>query len=95
MFLDEIIDDLARRDFTINAIAIDPIERQLVDPFHGQRDLGAGVIRAVGTASERFAEDGLRVLRGGSLRRDARVSSSKATRCGPWRRRARSTRWPR
>jgi poly(A) polymerase len=56
-------DDLARRDFTINAIAIDPREDKLADPFDGQTDLQRGLVRAVGTASERFEEDPLRLLR--------------------------------
>jgi tRNA nucleotidyltransferase (CCA-adding enzyme) len=55
--------DLARRDFTINAMAFDPLAGELADPFGGQRDLRAKVIRAVGRAVERFAEDGLRPLR--------------------------------
>jgi tRNA nucleotidyltransferase (CCA-adding enzyme) len=62
-FVEDIARDLARRDFTINAIALDPITGALVDPFHGQTDLAARVIRAVGKAEERFSEDGLRVLR--------------------------------
>ncbi len=63
-FLDDIKEDLARRDFTMNAIAIDPLEQRLIDPFDGQRDLEARVLRAVGEPAERFAEDGLRILRG-------------------------------
>lgn len=62
-FVDDIVADLARRDFTINAMAYDPLERALIDPFDGMDDLRAGVLRAVGNAAERFAEDGLRVLR--------------------------------
>ncbi|WP_437757546.1 CCA tRNA nucleotidyltransferase [Sorangium sp. So ce1389] len=62
-FVDDITADLARRDFTMNAIALDPVDGHLIDPFGGQRDLEAKVIRAVGDPSERFAEDGLRVLR--------------------------------
>ncbi|MBE7484434.1 MAG: HD domain-containing protein [Polyangiaceae bacterium] len=62
-FVDDIVADLARRDFTINAMAYDPLERSLIDPFDGMDDLRAGVLRAVGNAAERFAEDGLRVLR--------------------------------
>ncbi len=62
-FVDDIVADLARRDFTINAIAIDPVDGHVIDPFEGQRDLVAKVIRAVGDARERFGEDGLRVLR--------------------------------
>ena len=55
--------DLARRDFTVNAIAIDPVDGHVIDPFDGQGDLARRVLRAVGSASERFAEDGLRALR--------------------------------
>jgi tRNA nucleotidyltransferase (CCA-adding enzyme) len=63
-FVDDIKDDLARRDFTINAIAYDVLEDRLIDPFDGAADLSRRLLRAVGVASERFAEDGLRVLRG-------------------------------
>lgn len=63
-FVDDIKDDLARRDFTVNAIAYDVLEDRLIDPFAGARDLAQRQLRAVGVASERFAEDGLRVLRG-------------------------------
>ena len=62
-FVDDITADLARRDFTINAIAYDPLDGHLIDPFHGADDLRAGILRAVGNPAERFAEDGLRVLR--------------------------------
>ena len=58
-----LLDDLSRRDCTINAIAADPISGELIDPFYGQADLAQGVIRAVGDADERFAEDPLRLLR--------------------------------
>ena len=57
-------DDLARRDFTVNAIAYHPKSEELRDPFEGQLDLKRGLIRAVGTASERMREDRLRALRG-------------------------------
>ncbi len=62
-FVDDITADLARRDFTFNAMAIDPIDGHLIDPFGGRQDLEARVLRAVGDAAERFFEDGLRVLR--------------------------------
>lgn len=62
-FLDDISADLSRRDFTVNAIAYDPIADKLADPYDGIGDLERGVIRAVGEPAERFAEDGLRVLR--------------------------------
>lgn len=62
-FVDDITDDLARRDFTINAIAYDVLADRLIDPFSGLRDLERGVLRAVREPTERFLEDGLRVLR--------------------------------
>lgn len=55
-------DDLARRDFTVNAMAWHPV-RGLFDPFGGESDLRAGLIRAVGEPRLRFAEDALRILR--------------------------------
>jgi tRNA nucleotidyltransferase (CCA-adding enzyme) len=62
-FHSRIEDDLSRRDFTINAMAFDPVRRELVDPFGGQQDLKARIVRAVGEPAARFAEDGLRCLR--------------------------------
>ncbi len=56
-------EDLARRDFTINAIAWSPSRAALCDPFGGRADLDARVVRAVGEASRRMAEDRLRALR--------------------------------
>ena len=55
-------DDLARRDFTINAMAIGR-EDELIDIFGGEKDLHQNIVRAVGDANERIAEDGLRILR--------------------------------
>ena len=57
-------EDLARRDFTINAIAVHPTTGEVRDPFDGRRDLGHGIVRAVGDPAQRFREDRLRVLRG-------------------------------
>ncbi len=62
-FIDAVEQDLARRDFTINAMAYDPLSGELVDPFGGRSDLQARVIRAVGDPLERFSEDALRPLR--------------------------------
>lgn len=62
-FVDRVEEDLARRDFTVNAMAWSPI-RGLQDPFGGREDLEQGILRTVGTASERFREDALRILRG-------------------------------
>ena len=61
-FVDDIRLDLARRDFTVNAIAYHP-RRGILDPFDGRGDLGRGLIRAVGDPRRRFEEDALRVLR--------------------------------
>ena len=56
-------EDLARRDFTINAIALDESKGHLVDPYDGQKDIKDKLVRAVGKAQERFSEDALRMLR--------------------------------
>ena len=61
-FTDSLTDDLARRDFTVNAMAYHP-ERGLIDPFGGTGDLHSGIIRCVGRPQDRFDEDGLRILR--------------------------------
>jgi tRNA nucleotidyltransferase (CCA-adding enzyme) len=56
-------EDLARRDFTINAIAYHPLRHEWRDPFHGEPDLRRRVVRAVGDPAQRFREDYLRILR--------------------------------
>ena len=62
-FTRDIVEDLARRDFTINSMAYSP-KNGLTDPFGGQTDLANGTIRAVGDPVLRFSEDALRILRG-------------------------------
>ncbi len=62
-FVRELEEDLKRRDFTVNAIAWDPISGRLVDPTGGIPDLKARLLRAVGEPVERFREDGLRPIR--------------------------------
>lgn len=62
-FVQTINEDLARRDFTINAMAYHP-HRGLLDPFGGQHDLAQHLIRCVGNPHERFDEDALRIMRG-------------------------------
>jgi tRNA nucleotidyltransferase (CCA-adding enzyme) len=62
-FHEDVVQDLARRDFTINAMAYNPLRQEFVDPFGGMRDLAARLLRCVGDARQRFAEDGLRCLR--------------------------------
>jgi tRNA nucleotidyltransferase (CCA-adding enzyme) len=64
VFVEDIDRDLARRDFTVNAIAYDPVDGHLADPFNGLDDMRRNVLRAVGDPNERFREDGLRILRG-------------------------------
>lgn len=71
-FTTDVNKDLARRDFTVNAMAFDGV--QLIDPFGGQADLHAGVIRCVGNPEDRFFEDGLRIVR--ALRFAATLSFS-------------------
>jgi tRNA nucleotidyltransferase (CCA-adding enzyme) len=63
VFVDDIAADLARRDFTVNAIAIDPVNGEIIDPWGGMRDLEQRILRAVGNPLDRFTEDGLRPLR--------------------------------
>ena len=63
-FASSIADDLGRRDFTANAIAWRPASNEIRDPYDGQADIEAGVLRAVGDPGARFREDYLRVLRG-------------------------------
>jgi tRNA nucleotidyltransferase (CCA-adding enzyme) len=62
-FVSDITTDLSRRDFTINAMAYDPLAARLIDPFGGQQDLRDRLIRTVGKANQRFAEDALRMMR--------------------------------
>ena len=71
VFAETVEEDLARRDFTINAIALrykletrnSKLENQIIDPFGGREDIKKKLIRAVGDASERFGEDALRMMR--------------------------------
>lgn len=58
-----ILEDLARRDFTMNAIAIDIVSQEIIDPFGGIQDTSDKVIKCVGEPTDRFGEDPLRALR--------------------------------
>lgn len=62
-FVNELEADLRRRDFTINAMAMDR-DRNVIDPFDGRGDIARGLLRCVGDPAERFREDALRLLRG-------------------------------
>ena len=63
IFTTNIEDDLARRDFTCNAIAMNWETKELIDPFGGENDIKQGIIRCVGNPRERFEEDALRIIR--------------------------------
>jgi poly(A) polymerase/tRNA nucleotidyltransferase (CCA-adding enzyme) len=58
-----LLDDLGRRDFTVNAIAYDPVSCEIVDPYNGRKDIEDKKIQAVGSADTRFQEDALRLMR--------------------------------
>lgn len=77
-FVDRIEDDLARRDFTINAMAWSPT-RGLKDPFSGAEDLKLSILRTVGEPEERFREDALRILRGTRFAAKYRLQPEKQT----------------
>lgn len=81
-FAKTIEEDLSRRDFTVNAIALDvagPREFKIIDPFGGQKDLTKKTIKAVGVANERFAEDALRMMRAARLSTVLNFTIEKAT----------------
>ena len=62
-FAKTIEEDLSRRDFTINALALDVVSNKIIDPFDGRQDLEQKIIRAVGNPDKRFTEDALRLMR--------------------------------
>lgn len=66
-FGDSLEEDLARRDFTVNAIALDESKGQIIDPYKGQKDIELKVLRTVRNPEERFEEDALRLLRAARL----------------------------
>lgn len=78
-FVNSIEQDLARRDFTINAMAYRK-DRGIVDPYGGQRDIDSRTIRAVGEANKRFSEDALRILRACRFSSELGFSIDEATR---------------
>ena len=77
-FVDQIQEDLARRDFTVNAMAWSPL-RGLQDPFGGRQDLEQGILRTVGCAEDRFREDSLRILRGARFAAKYRLTPQEQT----------------
>jgi tRNA nucleotidyltransferase (CCA-adding enzyme) len=72
--------DLARRDFTVNALAFDPLGRELRDPFGGRADMRRRILRAVGDPAARFGEDGLRPLRAARFAAQLGFAVDRATR---------------
>jgi len=85
-FAEKLEDDLGRRDFTVNAVALkiengngDSDEYQTIDPYNGQADLEKKIIKAVGTASERFEEDALRIMRAIRIANELGFSIEKET----------------
>lgn len=77
-FVPNLEEDLARRDFTVNAMAYSP-KTGYIDPFGGQADLEMRVLRAVGCPEKRFAEDALRILRGARFAARFRLTPEGAT----------------
>lgn len=77
-FVNTVEEDLARRDFTVNAMAFSPT-RGFCDPFGGQEDLKGGILRAVGDPRQRFQEDSLRILRGVRFAVRFRLQPEQAT----------------
>lgn len=77
-FVSALQEDLARRDFTVNAMAYNP-KTGYIDPFGGQQDLANRVLRTVGEPRERFAEDALRILRGVRFAVRFRLTPESAT----------------
>ncbi|MBN2524800.1 MAG: CCA tRNA nucleotidyltransferase [Deltaproteobacteria bacterium] len=80
-FVTNIDEDLSRRDFTVNAIAWNPLSRQIFDPFGGRADLVARRIVAVGDARARFEEDGLRIMRAARFAATLEFEVEETTRC--------------
>ena len=77
-FIPDIREDLARRDFTINAMAWSP-SKGLIDPFGGEEDLKNHILRAVGDPGTRFREDALRILRGARFAAKYRLTPESGT----------------
>ncbi len=81
-FTPSVYEDLKRRDFTINSMAYDLLTGKLLDPHKGRDDIKAGLIKAIGNASERFQEDALRIMRGCRLAAQLEFSIEEKTLTG-------------
>ncbi|MBT3316648.1 CCA tRNA nucleotidyltransferase [bacterium] len=81
-YSDNLDDDAARRDFTVNALYLDSINKIIIDPVNGLADIELKVLRAVGNPDHRFSEDGLRLLRGARLSAVCGLTVCKETEAG-------------
>jgi len=81
-YCDNLENDAARRDFTVNALYLDSINKQIIDPVNGLADIESKVLRAVGNPDQRFSEDGLRLLRGARLSAACGLAVCKDTKAG-------------
>lgn len=81
-YSDNLNDDAARRDFTVNALYLDSVNKQIIDPVNGLTDIELKVLRAVGDPDHRFGEDGLRLLRGARLTAACGLTVCKDTEVG-------------
>src|SRR5437867_2007197 len=77
-----LVEDAARRDFTCNALYLDPLNDEFIDPTGGLADLAARRLRCVGDPVQRFAEDGLRLLRLARLAAEHGLAIDQATHAG-------------
>ncbi|MCP4145615.1 MAG: CCA tRNA nucleotidyltransferase [bacterium] len=81
-YSDNLNNDAARRDFTVNALYLDSINKEVIDPVNGLADIKLKVLRAVGNPDHRFSEDGLRLLRGARLSAACGLTVCKDTEAG-------------
>jgi len=78
-FSEQVEDDLKRRDFTVNAIAYDPVEERIIDLYGGIKDIKDKIIKTVGNPDERFGEDALRIMRAVRLATELGFTLNKET----------------
>jgi len=81
-YSDNLDSDAARRDFTVNALYLDSINKKIIDPVNGLADIELKVLRTVGNPDHRFSEDGLRLLRGARLSAACGLTVCKGTKTG-------------
>jgi poly(A) polymerase len=81
-YSDNLESDAARRDFTVNALYLDPINNKIIDPNNGLNDIESRILQTVGSPDDRFNEDGLRLLRAARLSAACGLTVSKNTKTG-------------